>query len=218
VAIISDVYWLRLVWFGLVYLNLALQWLHIVYNFIKHKCFTCHLQQTNKQTNKQTIHNQISKGMNSKPTQFFAFWFSLSSYQHTHLIATWDKILEKFHSFTDFLPPDLFQNRFTQCQNKGPQGSFRERKMADSYSFCKTVTVSGLTSSCSDMNIILWRLWGFWVTLVLFVVICITSYPFGLFLCLHLALFIALTFVSFAALCIWIFTGFSSLKLKTLWG
>lgn len=139
-----------------------------------------------------------------------------------HLIATWDKILEKLHSFTDFLPPDLFQNQFTQCQNKGPHmlsGRVIQReKMTDSYSFCKTVTVSGLTSSCSDMNVILWRLWRFWVTLVLFVIICITGYPFGLFLCLHLAIFIALTFVSLAALCIWIFTGFSSLKLKTLWG
>ena len=40
------------------------------------------------------------------------------AYQHMHLVATWDKILEKLHSFTDFLPPNLFQNWFKQSQNE----------------------------------------------------------------------------------------------------
>jgi len=142
------------------------------------------------------------------------------AYQHMHtLLQPGTRSWRSFILSLIFSLRTYFKISLHNVKIKGYKGSFRERKwLVGSYSFCKTMTVSGLTSSCSDMNVILWRLWRFWVTPVLFVIICTaSSYPFGLFLCLHLAIFVPFTFVRLAALCIWIFTGFSSLKWKTLW-
>ena len=82
-------------------------------------------------------------------------------------------------------------------------------KSSNSYTFCKTMAVSGLASSCSHMNVIFWWLRRFWVAFVLFLFHC-----FGLFLNLHWPFFISLTIIWLGALWIWILIDFNTLNWK----
>lgn len=189
----------------LIYLDLTLQWLDVVDNFVEHKCFSGDLKWENHRP-------YIRKDTFMYLTQLYSkFWifFSLAPYCNQvqdpgeassfRLSSLFGPVQNTYKTMS--MPKRLGKTKYDDLERIDP---------SISYSFSETVAVSSLTPSGSHMNVVLRSLGRLCDSLCVFLFPCTSS---G-FLCFNRAIFISIKLAWLASLCFRIIISFSHLKAK----